>query len=644
MAFTTESVFNSVNGAMGLFRNINKGGGRTDTDNVENVPEYESSLDENEILETIRDWKARDDSYIREIDVWRKDNERYWLGKQYSPIEQAGTTKRALIDNAIFEAIETYLPIATSVNPDPIVASDPSPEGQALADDIKNFLVYQADRQKLRMILRSMTRHWSLNFLGAIKVYWDPMENDIASESVNTRRLIVDPDATIGAGGIYKGEYLGEYKKLSRSKLIEMFPSKSEKIKDKMKDEGTRGLIIEWWTKTDLFYTLGDDLVLGKFKNPNWNWDGEVAVPDPNDPESTVKQFVKGQNHWKQPEIPYIFLTVFNQGIQPHDDTGLVYQTIPLQDQVNERTRQIEFNVKKQNNGIALNGLFYTKEQSSQALTQLENGGGLWVPNDNNTRGSLDEAFKLVETPSLSGDVFESLNLMHQRLVGIFGTSASTPQGLAQQDDVRGKIMAQQSDSSRIGGGITQNLEQVADTWYNFQIQFAFAYYDQPHFAAAIGDSGAQELITIHSQDLNRTLIVTVKEGSLVPKDPLTQRNEAMDLWTANGIDPITFAKRLEMPDPYNYAKQLFIWEMIKAGNPQFPPTMLFPDLEMAPPMMPGDQSSQGIPGEQPGTGGPAVNGAPQQGEVQPQQPTGVQEPVGQQSQQLLQQVPIPQH
>ena len=38
-----------------------------------------------------------------------------------------------------------------------------------------------------------------------------------------------------------------------------------------------------------------------------------------------------------------------------------------------------------------------------------------------------------------------------------------TSQGVAEQDTVRGKIMVNQADSSRIGGGITEYIEQLAD-------------------------------------------------------------------------------------------------------------------------------------------------------------------------------------
>ena len=54
---------------------------------------------------------------------------------------------------------------------------------------------------------------------------------------------------------------------------------------------------------------------------------------------------------------------------------------------------------------------------------------------------------------------------------------------------------------------------------------------------------------------------MSVKEGSLIPKDRLTLRNEAIDLWTAGAIDPLTLAERLEVPNPQEYVKRLVMWK-----------------------------------------------------------------------------------
>ncbi len=632
MAFTTESVYNSVRGALGLFDDINKGLNKSGTNEQEEVPAYDSTLDDEDILTTVKYWVNRYENYAKEIEAWQKDNERYWLGKQYNPIEQAGTTKRATVDNAIFEALETFLPLATQTNPDAVVASDESPEGQKLGDLVRQAITYQADRQLLRMKLKSQMRDWAIYFLGAMKVYWDPAIGDIATDVIPPKRLILDPDAWIDEKGRYHGEYIGEYKKVSAKQLLELFPDKKTEIMEKVGEgeENTRTYMIEWTTPTDLFWTLGIDVVLDKTKNVNWNWDGDVEIHNPEDPENPTKQFVQGKNHFKEPEFNYIFLSVFNLHRQPHDETGLIYQAIPMQDVANERLLQIQQNVKKMNNGLALNGLFFTKEQSSQALTQWERGGGIWVPNESKAQGRLDEAMKPFDQKALPSDVYRAYDSGRDRLVGIFGTSGSTPQGIADQKDVRGKIMAQQMDTSRIGGGITTYLEQVADTWYNWQLQMMYVWYDDRKFIAAVGETGAQQLVGIHNQMLDRPVIITVKEGSMVPKDPLTKRNEAVDLWSANAIDPISLYKALEFPDPYNQAKQLLIWQMVAAG--QAPPQMMFPDFQAPMAQVPAAGGT---------TGSNAINAAPSQGEQAPEQQVGDQQQPQQVSQQLMQSVPI---
>ena len=107
-------------------------------------------------------------------------------------------------------------------------------------------------------------------------------------------------------------------------------------------------------------------------------------------------------------------------------------------------------------------------------------------------------------------------------------------------------------DSSRIGGGITEYIEHVADSIYNLWVQMMFVYYDQEHFVTSAGAVSGMELFTLRNDKfaLLQTLDITVKEGSLVPKDPLTQRNEAIDLWSANAIDPLSLYKKLDFPDP----------------------------------------------------------------------------------------------
>ena len=184
-------------------------------------------------------------------------------------------------------------------------------------------------------------------------------------------------------------------------------------------------------------------------------------------------------------------------------------------------------------------------------------------------------------------------------------------------------------DSSRIGGGVTEQIEQVADAIYNLWVQFMFVYYDEEHFITTAGAVSGTELITLKNQNfpLLKSLSVTVKEGSLVPKDPLTQRNEAVDLWSQNAIDPLSLYKKLDFPDPVQATQQLILWQMLQQGR--ISPEMYLPTFQVA-------QPQGGFQMNQPGTGGPAENDPTgmDTGIVPPAQ--GSQDAIASQSQQLL--------
>ena len=58
-----------------------------------------------------------------------------------------------------------------------------------------------------------------------------------------------------------------------------------------------------------------------------------------------------------------------------------------------------------------------------------------------------------------------------------------------------------------------------------------YVYYDQEHYANVVGIDNQFEFSTIINTELfNTKLLVSVKEGSMIPKDPLLKRNEAIDL------------------------------------------------------------------------------------------------------------------
>lgn len=555
---------------MGLFSDVNKAKKKGDEDGADApIPEFKSSMSDSEIQKLTRLWRERHYSYIKDIETQQKDNYNYWIGKHYNDLQTAGA-KKPLVDNLLFEAVETFLPIATRGNPEAIVEIVGSSEDDAQTEEQKQKLVGavqcalkdKADTLHLRMKLKAITRHWILNLLGSAKVVWNTKKNDVDLIVVNPTNLIVDPHAEITVAGQYKGDYIGEKKKLSARKLTQLFPEKKAIIAEKASGAmGTKLQIIEWWTPDDVFFTLEEE-VLGSFKHPHWNYDGDG---------------VEGKNHFEEREIPYVCLSVFNLGKRPHDETSLMTQNVSLQDLINRRYQQIDKNVDSQNQGIVLSGKYFTKEQAAEAATQLSRGNPLWVP-----EGDISQAYVRDTAPALPGTVFEHLNDARNELRNIFGTSGSTPEALEGQKTVRGKIMINQLDASRIGGGVTEYIELLAETINNWWLQMMYVYYTETHrFPSDMGD----EITTLINTDLIHKLKVTIKEGSLIPKDPLTKRNEAMDLWSAQAIDPISLYEALDFPNPKEAAKKLLIWQMVQQGK--LSPTALWPDFQMPPTQLP---------------------------------------------------------
>lgn len=627
----SRGVLGALKGALGLFSDLNKANSVDVSGNSTPIDEYESKLGETEILELVSQWRKTYSVYYTPIQKTQDLAFDYWVGKHKTDERNVTGGTGDMVDNLIFEALETFLPIATRANPDPLVTADPSELGQKIAHDIKAALVDLADTLKLRRKLARMCRHWAIYRLGVTKTTWDPITKSIKQDTINPKRMIFDKDGYIDEGGLFVGEYEAEKKKAQADLLVQMFPKKKDIITAKARGKmGTKLDYFEWWYKgRDLFFTLDDDTVLGKFKNPNWNYDGTLADIDPLTQEE-VETEVQGTNHLKEPTSPYRYMAVFNTGLQPHDETTLILQNIPLQDSVNKTNRQIEKNVDSMNNGMVVSGKAFTEDQASQAASALRRGVAIRVPN-----GDVREAVQRFPANALPSDVFNNLNDKRNEIKNIFGTSGSTPQSVKSTESARGKILINQLDASRIGGGITEQLEQVADSVYNLWVQFMFVYYDEEHFITTAGALAGLELISLKNANfpLLKTLSITVKEGSLVPKDPLTQRNEAVDLWSANAIDPLSLYKKLDFPDPVQATNQLILWQLLQKGV--ITPEMYLPTFKMA------GQPASALPTDQPATGDEDLN-APTGVETGAQPPTpGSPDAVGAESKQLLDSVPI---
>lgn len=558
-----------LDGFLSLGADVNKRKGKEGTDDIKEgiaspkLPELKLDMKNDELVKLTKKWEKRweDSSVKAEMLKQGEENENYWKGKQFSKVELEKT--RPLHDNAIFESVETYLPQMTRRNPEPMAElsskEEQTPENLTYPKQLQKDLAEIADEQKLRLKVKKVGRHWALYLLGVLKHGWDLEKDMPTSKAVRPQKLILDPEASIDEDG-YTGEYVGERRKLSASKLITMLEGMDseegavEKVKELVNDDlGTEIGFTEWTTDEYICWTLGDS-VLMKMKNPHWNWDteepGEPVVDEFGNQTPGETRTVKGVNHFKAPKKPYSFLSVFNLGKKPVDETSLIGQNLSAQDRINKRLKQIDRNADSMNGGLVISkersGM--TESQAKPAAAALRKGGIIIIPT-----GAVGDAVARMSAPGLPADIYNDLNDTRNRLKDIFGTRGSTPSGIESETTVRGKIINRGLDTDRIGGGVSEYLEQIADETYNWWTQLLYVYDD-----------------TYSQLPARPRVNVSVKEGSLLPKDSTTIANQAIELAAAGKMALIDLYKALDKPNPEELAAN--VWLEINA------PELLFAD------------------------------------------------------------------
>lgn len=556
----------------------------------EDVAELEDvlalSMSDDDLLALSRDWDKKHKEYYAKIEGRAKQNKKYYVGAEY----QSGLqVQKGIASNLIFEAQETFIPQALAKNPEPVVWSDNTDEGKEASNQIKAMLQFKADTMGLRKKLSIVLRHWDAYFIGIVKHGWDKKTGDIKTEIRNPKNFVwCDPEAYVDESGRYIGEALGERVQVTAKKLIGLFPKHSSYIKFKVDNRlGTKLTYTEYWTDEYCFSKF-EDVILDKHKNEFFNYE----IKEKNTEEEQMAYGLEavtvtpGKNHFAIPIMPYSFFSVFTLQEQPHDVTNLIEQAIPNQDRIVERDLQVSKNLRNGNNSIAVSGMSFNQETARQAAQALEDGDPVLVPD-----GQVERAIKRLPAAPLPNGLLQAQEIDKQTLRQIFGTFGITPQKPNEETTARGQILTNNQDSSRIGGGIGESLEQLADNIFNWWLQLMYVFYDEPHYASIVGQGSAITYTQIINSNLNRQFVVSVSPDSMSPKDEITEQNQAISLFQAQALDPLTLFKKLNFPDPNEAASMLMMYKTNPAGYAQM--------LGVQPQMQPSQPGATPAPQEQ---------------------------------------------
>lgn len=509
----------------------------------------ELNMSDEELIALKKEWEGRYATYEAEIKPIFERNLQSYLGKRKDG-QWLASDGTPLAANLQFEAEETFLSAALAKNPEPVVYSDNTPEGETLAKTVRTMLQFHADQLVFSRKLALMVRQWSIYQLGVLKHGWNTTIGDITIENRKVQDFVFDPDGFVDAYGDYNG-YLGERTTLTADKLIAMFPKHKAYITSSVDGKlGTKVTFTEWWSADDTYtFTTYKNEVLDKHRNQYFKY------PEPQVDRLTGEPMTNGvgselmnvpRNHFAAPKKPYTFLSVFSLQERPHDITGLIEQNIPNQNLITRRTDQIDKNASAANNSYAFSMDNFNQETAKQAANARHNGNPILVPSG----GPTDRAIVPLPGTEIASSIFTDLEISKNDLRMSWGIQGITSQPAEEDQTARGQILNQQNDTSRIGGGIGDAIEQVADNCFNWMVQLYYVFYDEEHFGAVVGNAKAIEYVTLTASDLNRQLIVSVSPDSMRPRDEITEINMAQALFDKGAIGPKTLLKMLSFPNP----------------------------------------------------------------------------------------------
>ena len=498
-------------------------------------------------------YKASDDDLIRAIDTAVKEsitlkqladrigkrNETYWeKGTDIKP----GTIhpkKSKTIDNRIFMSTETLVPMVISRTPEPTIINSGD-------NDIREKLVrvltcaYEV-KQKLKIKVESVIRHWFLYHIGILKYRWD---DGFITEVVRPEKMGFDPTSPD------KGscEFMYEWLEDTIGDLIEKFPKKKKDLIAKYGTDRMKSKVryVEFWGGNGKWVAWKlQAILLGKQKNPNFDY-GTDAVGK--EGEEDFEEAIEGANNlFKFPEFPYLILNVFNLGKNIYDDTGLIEQAIPLQDAVNKRKNQISDLTDEQKKVIIASSKAMSKEELQKFIDKYGHIG-LWLD-----KGEMADV--RVEGGQAGADVFNDLSHSIGEIDNIMGTHSTSRGERKEQETLGGRKLLTSADFGRTET-IVMNVEQLMEDWYNAYLHMIRVYSNEEMEF----DDGEGDPIKLTRDDIPENVVIMVKKGSTLPVDKASRAEMAVKLAQFGFIDPSTLFQELGYSKEEERTEDLFKW------------------------------------------------------------------------------------
>ena len=519
---------------------------RSSFDKWSTLDELKVEESDDELLKMIKGWiwvASKSDSVL--ITEWEK-NKRYYRGIDLRT-NDITDDKSQVIDNRIFTNIETIVPLVTSKPAKPIVfipmAQGKWKKWKNIRDQaIKNQKVLLSiyDDQKLQEQYEKMVRQQQIYRIWIVK--YGIKDDKIFTKVLLPSRVLLDSEAI----DIDDSDFIGEKIVSTASNLAKQYPNKKTEISSHVSWKmWTKLTYIEWWTDDMKIVSIWSTVILDKIKNPlfDYEWVSKTTY----DENGKKIQETTKNNFFNKPKKPYIRFSIYNIGENIIDDVTPLVLSRTLQDNINDRKRQIADNVDVA--GWPIRKYKWMSEDESDLANQnlkAWDGVNLWEEQD----------ISYVQAALLSSDVQNDLNDSRNAIDNIFGIHSTTRGERLAAESWKAREALREWDEDR-QATIWRAIEQVSEELYNAYAHLIKVFYDKEHLLPILWKDWSEDFVEFKRDDISDGMKIKVKPWSTIPDDPNALKAQALELLSAGKITARRAYEMMWMEDADEAAKEL---------------------------------------------------------------------------------------
>ena len=575
-----------------------------ETDVLPTLAPLNLSIDDSKLLtyltELEKQSKAHWDSPEINLKERRKQNIKYLFGKQLIG-KELKKYESEFLDNVIYEFEKTLKALAVSKMPDMVVQPGGlgnDAQRKLTAELLTKWFEKYIDSSENKQDLGMMFKHLPAYFIAVRKYRWDASRNkmgDIVEEVINPDHVLVDHTALTSNPD--EMLYIIHYVEKTAKEWTMLFPNKEKEIKEYVAKkhpplENTEDVLMaqkvkvaevwfDWFDKAEDFdaeknakfnfmsgvaWKLSDKVLLGKTKNPNWDYEGhdvptiegQIVSPDVMQQIILTGQEPQGfeikkifNNYFKYPRKPFIFMT-FDQFLRSAiDETSRIEQVIPLQKSMDEVERQTDHMVKN-NKGKHIWG-----SDSGVTKKDLKNMDMNNPDVDAVVKGDPSKVHSFIQPVMPPGEMFIHIRERRERMFAKVGAHGATRGEITTQVATTNQI-SREADYATNDDLVNDTILHVSTESVRARLHIMKLRYTEDHFKQIAGiEEGKYLSLRLTNDSIDDGMEVIVKASTT---DKLRAERNATNMAQLKLIDPFYYYKDLNIPDPQGRAEALFLF------------------------------------------------------------------------------------